>query len=250
MCPGSTSGNASVVGCQKQRETSSVVDFLNENVRLQSTVANLKEKVETLEREKLNSLSRLHKSQNKLRNLGKRLRRRISSEEERTESQEQLEESLAEVQILAEEMSQQNVALEERNASLCERKCQLHRLMLYYRGRCRRLSEIAQDTHSSCCDELLQEEQLAALRQTVRDLHQQLDDVIEELAQCEKGNFNENSEVVTFKNGKYTDAVRHCCLSLLSHNVGVERVSPIIRNFLSTLTNLTIGRLPSVDLLS
>lgn len=32
----------------------------------------------------------------------------------------------------------------------------------------------------------------------------------------------------TFVNGKHTDAVRQCCLSLLSHNAGVERVSPVI----------------------
>ena len=44
---------------------------------------------------------------------------------------------------------------------------------------------------------------------------------------------------------QYTDAVRHTCIKLLSHNVGVEHVSPIIRTVIHTLTPLYIGRLPS-----
>ena len=59
-----------------------------------------------------------------------------------------------------------------------------------------------------------------------------------------------SDEIETFVNGAYTDAVRQCCLSLSSHNLGVERVGPVIRTVINTLTKHSIGRLPSVALLS
>ena len=59
-----------------------------------------------------------------------------------------------------------------------------------------------------------------------------------------------SDEIETFVNGAYTDAVHQCCLSLLSHNLGVERVGPVIRTVINTLTKHSIGRLPSVALLS
>ena len=44
---------------------------------------------------------------------------------------------------------------------------------------------------------------------------------------------------------QYTDAVRHTCIKLLSHDVGVEHVSAIIRTVIHTVTPLYIDRLPS-----
>ena len=44
---------------------------------------------------------------------------------------------------------------------------------------------------------------------------------------------------------KYVDAIRQCCIQILSHNVGINHVSPVIRIVLATLTSMTIDRLPS-----
>ena len=55
-------------------------------------------------------------------------------------------------------------------------------------------------------------------------------------------------EIVTFEDGKYTDEMRQCCMSLLSHNVGVNNVGKVIVDVLQ-LANKKPCRLPSVTLL-
>ena len=49
---------------------------------------------------------------------------------------------------------------------------------------------------------------------------------------------------MTFEHGKYSDGVRQCCLELLSMNVGVKNVDPIIRTVLSSIAGITVDRLP------
>ena len=44
--------------------------------------------------------------------------------------------------------------------------------------------------------------------------------------------------VVTFEVGQYTDEVRLCCLELLSMNVGVNNVDPIIRSVLTGIAGI------------
>ena len=55
--------------------------------------------------------------------------------------------------------------------------------------------------------------------------------------------------VTTFQNGRYTDNIRACCYELLSLNVGIKRVAPIIMTVLKNLTDLSIDKLPSKSLL-
>ena len=50
--------------------------------------------------------------------------------------------------------------------------------------------------------------------------------------------------VPTFESGKFNDSVRQCCIELLSLNVGVRNVEPIIRSVLSNLVGVDIDRLP------
>lgn len=52
-------------------------------------------------------------------------------------------------------------------------------------------------------------------------------------------------EVTTFKDGKYTDDVRACIYELLSLNVGVRNVAPIIRCVFKNISHQSIDRLPS-----
>ena len=54
----------------------------------------------------------------------------------------------------------------------------------------------------------------------------------------------EKKRLVTFKHGKYSDGVRQCCLELLSMNVGVKNVDPIIWTVLSNIVGITVDRLP------
>lgn len=57
-----------------------------------------------------------------------------------------------------------------------------------------------------------------------------------------------SEEVVTFEGGKYTDDVRTCIYELLSLNVGVKNVAPIIRCVFKNIAHKSIDRLPSYGL--
>ena len=52
----------------------------------------------------------------------------------------------------------------------------------------------------------------------------------------------------TFENGRYTDDVRACIYELLSLNVGVQNVAPIVRCVLKNIAHKSVSRLPSYGL--
>ena len=54
-------------------------------------------------------------------------------------------------------------------------------------------------------------------------------DVVESLLSSE--------EIATFENGKYTDDVRACVYELLSLNVGVQNIAPVIRCALKNIAH-------------
>ena len=54
--------------------------------------------------------------------------------------------------------------------------------------------------------------------------------------------------MVTFEDGKYTNAMCQCCMSLLSRNVGVSKVGPVISDVLQ-LCDKVPSKLPSAALL-
>ena len=55
-------------------------------------------------------------------------------------------------------------------------------------------------------------------------------------------------EITTFENGKFTDDVRACIYELLSLNVGVKKVAPIVRCVLKNVAHKSVQRLPSYSL--
>jgi hypothetical protein len=55
-------------------------------------------------------------------------------------------------------------------------------------------------------------------------------------------------EKTTFESGKYTDDVRTCIYELLSLNVGVCNVAPIISSVLKNIAHISAARLPSYGL--
>ncbi len=56
-------------------------------------------------------------------------------------------------------------------------------------------------------------------------------------------------EITTFENRKYTDDVRACIYELLSLNVGVRNVKPIIQSVLNNIAHKSVSRLPSHGLI-
>lgn len=54
-----------------------------------------------------------------------------------------------------------------------------------------------------------------------------------------------SDEITTFEGGKYTDDVRACVYELLSLNVGVNNIAPIIRCVLKNIAHKSVSRLPS-----
>ena len=57
-----------------------------------------------------------------------------------------------------------------------------------------------------------------------------------------------DTTIKTFEGGKYTDDVQACVYELLSLNVGVRNVAPVIRCVLSSLAHKSVDRLPSYGL--
>ena len=57
-----------------------------------------------------------------------------------------------------------------------------------------------------------------------------------------------DTEVHTFEGGRYTDNVQACIYELLSLNIGVRNVAPIIRCVLRCLIHKSVSRLPSYAL--
>ena len=56
--------------------------------------------------------------------------------------------------------------------------------------------------------------------------------------------------VVTFMNGRYSDDVRVTCLDLLSRNVGLQDVEPIIQSVSKNIFRTELGRLPGTSKLA
>ena len=54
-----------------------------------------------------------------------------------------------------------------------------------------------------------------------------------------------SDEIATFEGGKYTDDIRACIYELLSLNVGVRNVKPIVCCVLKNLAHKSVARLPS-----
>jgi E1A/CREB-binding protein len=85
-----------------------------------------------------------------------------------------------------------------------------------------------QEKRNQLSDELLQ----------LEEEHLNLKDVVDEL-------MTTNEEIATFQGGKYIDNIRSCCYELLSLNVGVRNIKPVIESVIHNIAQRSIGRLPS-----
>ena len=57
-----------------------------------------------------------------------------------------------------------------------------------------------------------------------------------------------SSKEITFESGRHTDDVRACVYELLSLNVGVRNIAPVIRCVLNNIAHKSVGHLPSYGL--
>ena len=89
-----------------------------------------------------------------------------------------------------------------------------------------------------------------ALRQEIEELKTKMLSADLDNAQLrdEMDEILKSDEIVTFEHGKYTDNVRACIYELLSLNVGVRNVAPIIRCVLGNIVHKDVERLPSHSL--
>ena len=92
--------------------------------------------------------------------------------------------------------------------------------------------------HYSTQNKQLQEE-IKLLKEKVNSLDLELSETIESSI---------DTTIKTFEGGKYTNDVRACVYELLSLNVGVCNVAPVIRCVLSNLAHKSVDRLPSYGL--
>jgi len=72
-------------------------------------------------------------------------------------------------------------------------------------------------------------------------MHHELEQQQDYIEQLES---ERNTKLQTFADGRYTDEVRECCISLLSLGIGRNKIDPAIRTVLR-LTGKTVERLPA-----
>ena len=114
----------------------------------------------------------------------------------------------------------------------------------YWRSKC---SEERQYTNENVDEVLRSKEQdemklqikVAELEEENLDLFEKVEEVMAEAS----------DQIVTFEKGKFTNDVRACCYELLSLNVGVNNVKPVINAVLSNIAHKHVDRLPGRTLL-
>ena len=162
------------------------------------------------------------------RNANKRLKRRdakILEQERRIEEQEQL-------------IAKYETKLFRTEANLKKLRLKLDRVnhrSAYWEAKTRD-SRLEKNTAKLRAEMSSLKEEIASLHLTNAELNEAIQSVMSE------------SDISTFEDGKYTDDVRACVYELLSLNVGVRNVAPIIRCVLKNVAHKSASRLPSYGL--
>ena len=107
----------------------------------------------------------------------------------------------------------------------------------YYKDKCDLLmSQLLEAECEDCIDSEL-ETSIEQLKKENMDLLEQNAEYIDTLNELQ------TRRVTLFKDGKYTDDLRICIMELLSYNVGILNVEPIIKSVLN-LSRVKYDRLP------
>ena len=105
----------------------------------------------------------------------------------------------------------------------------------YYQKRCMDMQECEKEEICEHCSEL--ELENTELKRQILDLKEVNAQLLDEVNQLQA------SKITTYEDGKYTDDVRICVMELLSRNVGIKQVEPVIRAVMK-LCKLKCDRLP------
>ena len=123
----------------------------------------------------------------------------------------------------------------EVKSSTC-RQIKLKRLqdqVRYYIAKCQSLTQLEDSTDTTLEDKI---EQLKQKNLNLLNVNAEYRDSIKKLESSSK-------KLIFYKDGKYTDSLRMCIMELLSYNVGILNVAPIIHSVLH-LAGLEYDRLP------
>ena len=198
------------------------------NVKLCQEIADLKDQTSSLD-----ELSECRKKGYSLhRNMVKKLKRReLVIEQQRVE----VNDSRKTISML-----QQTVAKNESQIINLQRKIdRIQHRALYWKKKSDELKESFDDK----VDEVIieSEEVKVKLREEIDELESRT--AVEEIVD------DSMKTIVGFEKGKYTDNIRACCYELLSLNVGVKNVKPIINSVLNHIAKKEIDRLPGKTVL-
>ena len=122
-----------------------------------------------------------------------------------------------------------------------ERECLRHRAAYWKRM----ASQLKSSYEDQIVEDIVKQKQSLKLAEEVDQLVQDNADLQQIVDEAMKS----NHKLVTFCDCKYTGNVRACCYELLSLNVGVNNVVPIIKTALQSFTDKVLDRMPSKTLL-
>lgn len=131
---------------------------------------------------------------------------------------------------LKEEINRQASELKQQEKQATKRAREQAR---YYKRKC----EDRRDIELECdvCKEL--EEELSKLKARNRELLEANAILVDEVTALK------SRKLTTYEDGKYTDSMRLCIMDILSHNVGINQIEPVIRSVLR-LVNVECNRIP------
>lgn len=214
----------------------------------------IEEEVQSDTEGKLASMGqRIEKANSKLRNLKKKLHRREKSLSEKTEElqsilqkSQELTSSVQQYQDQVKEADQKVEDIAEKHETLTSRYKQAVRMLRYYKEKAAEHRAATQEATAATAESRSAEYEssLVAARQ-LKDELTEADSLISCLEeQLEELSTEAVQDLETFRDGKYTDEMRQCCMSLLALNVGLNNVSPIIQEVLK-LVDKRPTKLPS-----
>ncbi|XP_065191546.1 uncharacterized protein LOC135822664 [Sycon ciliatum] len=174
---------------------------------------------------------RLSASHDKVRNIGKKLRRR---NEKINDLEEKVHVCDEERKVVEEELSGALESVERLQRKLNNVYCRTNYAKTKSASTTSSLSDLGAELGVS----MQREKELSEL---VKDLSCQLE--------LERTVGNARQHITSKVDGKYTTEVRQCCYELLGKNVGVWNVGPVIRSVL-TLAGAEISEVPSAATLS
>ena len=109
----------------------------------------------------------------------------------------------------------------------------------YWQGKAVVVNDDADSVDAASSEHAKLKEEISQLEEENLDLHEKVEEILSESAE----------QLVTFEKGKYTDDVRACCYELLSLNVGVRNVKPVITAVLNKIAHKQVNRLPGRSVL-